>query len=70
MNATEAKKIVAHELDVQGIPYTKLVASKVSFQDLAREDRYFVQIQGITLPDPRLLNVRLALDKTDVYLDL
>jgi hypothetical protein len=48
MNAAQAKKIIKAKLDELGLPYTKLTAKKVGFQDLARADCMFVYVHGWT----------------------
>lgn len=42
----EAKKIIKAELERRKIPYTKLTARTINFQDLARVNCIFVKIHG------------------------
>ena len=56
-----AKALVGRILSEQGISYEKLSARTVSFQDLARDSAVFVKIHGLSLPEPRLANVRETL---------
>lgn len=42
----QAKTIIRDELCKRNLPYTKLTARRVSFMDLARCGRVFVQVHG------------------------
>ena len=48
MTTNEAKKDLAKKLQELGIPFTKLRAKSVSFEDLARDNVIFVYIDGGT----------------------
>lgn len=44
----QAKKIIKQYLDAHNLPYTKLTARTIGFQDLLRCDCIFVQVHGWT----------------------
>jgi hypothetical protein len=46
ITAHRAKTIIREELERRGLPFTKLTARTVGFQDLARADCIFVQVHG------------------------
>ena len=46
ITVNEAKKIIKGKLDADKLPYTKLTARTVGFQDLARGDCVFVKVHG------------------------
>ena len=46
MTPHKAKKIIKDVLDANNLPYTKLTARTVSFQDLARDSALFVTVKG------------------------
>jgi len=46
MTNPQAKKLVREFLDKHNLPYTKVTARTVSFQDLARDSCIFVTVHG------------------------
>lgn len=46
MTATKARQLARTYLNERRIPFTKLKARSVSFQDLARATRIFVDVHG------------------------
>ncbi len=60
MNTAQAKKTIKQKLDELGLPYSKLTAKKVGFQDLARADSVFVCIHGWTPHESWDVLVKLA----------
>jgi len=46
MNARQAAALIKKELEARQIPFTKVSAKTVGFQDLARCDKIFVRIEG------------------------
>lgn len=46
MTPNEAKKIIKAELERRTLPFTKLTAKTIGFQDLARGECIFVKIHG------------------------
>lgn len=46
ITAPAAKRLIKAELDRLSLPYAKLTARTVSFEDLARASRLFVKVHG------------------------
>ena len=46
MTTTKAKKLVKDFLDENQLPYTRLRARTISFEDPNRDERVFVEVHG------------------------
>ena len=57
ITARKARKLLIDFMTEEGLPFTKLTARTISFQDLARARRIFVKVYG-WIPSPDWAKVR------------